>query len=117
MSTISAQLHSKRTEAGHDILAVQLAHPSRGVRIHISGLAFDMFKTCGDVGRGISRIWVVGWIDRVEGGRGRWKFRISVSANTEVTVMTSIAQKPAVIMVIGGRSIVASRKYVERGFN
>jgi len=117
VSTISAQLHSKHTEAGHDILAVQLLYCSSEVRIHISGNMFDMFRTCGDVERGMSRIWVVGWIDRAKGGRGRWKFRISVSANTEVTDMTSIAQKPAVIMVIGGRSIVVSRKYVERGVN
>ena len=63
--------------------------------------------------RGISRIWVVGRIDRVKGGRGRWKFRISVSANTEVAVKTSIAQRMvAGVINMQGRSIVASRKYV-----
>ena len=73
---------------------------------------FDMFRTCGDVERGMSRIWVVGWIDRVEGGRGRWKFRISVSANIEVADKTSVAQKTAAgVMNIRGRSIVACGKY------
>ena len=52
-----------------------------------------------------------GWIDRVEGGRGRWKFLISVSANTEVADMTSIAHKMAAgVIDILGRSIVASRR-------
>jgi hypothetical protein len=58
---------------------------------------------------------VVGWIDRVEGGKGRWKFRISVSANTEVAEKTSIAQKMAVgVIDMLGRSIVASEKYEGR---
>jgi hypothetical protein len=67
------------------------------------------------MGRGISRIWVLGWIDRVEGGKGRWKFRISVSANIDVADMTNIAQTMvAGVIDIRARSIVASRKYEGR---
>ena len=74
-----------------------------------------MFRTCGDVGRGISRIWVDVWIDRVEGGKGRWKFRISVSANIEVADKTSIAQQMAAgVIDMLGRSIVAAAEYESR---
>jgi hypothetical protein len=58
---------------------------------------------------------VVGWIDRVEGGNGKWKFRISVSANIEVADMTSIVQNMAAgVIDMLGRSIVASEKYEGR---
>jgi hypothetical protein len=81
----------------------------------MSGSAFDTFRTCGDVGRGISRIWVVWWIDRVEGGRGRWKSRISVSANTVIADMARNARKTtAGVMDMRGNSIVLLEKYEGR---
>jgi UPF0288 family protein (methanogenesis marker protein 3) len=71
-----------------------------------------MFKICGDVGRGISRIWVVWWIDRVEGGKGRWKFRISVSADTVIADMARNANKTAAgDMDMRGNGIVLLEKY------
>jgi hypothetical protein len=62
------------------------------------------------MGRGISRIWVLGWIDRVDGGRGRWRFRISVSANIEVADMISMPQMTAGVIDMRGRSILAYRQ-------
>jgi hypothetical protein len=54
---------------------------------------------------------VVGWIDLVEGGRGRWIFRISVSANIEVADVINIGQKmTGGVINIRGRSILAYRR-------
>jgi hypothetical protein len=53
---------------------------------------------------------VVGWIDRVEGGNGRWKFRISVSANIEVADKISMPQMTAGVIDMRGRSILAYRQ-------
>lgn len=55
------------------------------------------------------------WIERVERGRGRWKFRISVSANTVIADMARNARKTAAgVMNMRGNSIVLLEKYEGR---
>lgn len=54
----------------------------------------------------MSRIWVVWWIDQVEGGRGRWKFRISVSAITEIADTTNRIKCTAGLMASRARSML-----------